>query len=87
MKIRKRIVDPATNKAQNGTVVEVTEAYEPTARITLEDGTVVRMRVVFLEAVRLDEPGPDGKTAYTFTANLATNIDLAEDMVQEGGIQ
>lgn len=87
MKIRKKVVDPNTKKAQSGTVVEVAESHEPTTRITLEDGTVIRLRVVFLEAIRLDDPGPDGKTAYSFTANLATTIDLAEDMLPEGGVQ
>ena len=86
-KIRKSVVDPTTNEARSGTVVEVAEAHEPTARITLEDGTVIRIRLVFLEAIRLDDPGPDGKTAYSFNANLATTIDLAEDMVPEDGVQ
>ncbi len=86
-KIRKSVVDPTTNEARSGTVVEVAEAHEPTARITLKDGTVIRIRLVFLEAIRLDDPGPDGKTAYSFNANLATTIDLAEDMVPEDGVQ
>ena len=87
MKTRKKVVDPATNKARVGAVMEVAEAHEPTTRITLDDGAVIRIRLVFPEAVRLDERGPDGKTVYSFNANLATAMDLAEDMVREGGVR
>ena len=87
MEIRKSVVNPQTQEVQHGTVVEFVEAYEPMTRITLTDGTIVRMRLVFLEAIRLDEPGPDGKTAYSFNANISTTTDLAEDMVTEPGGQ
>ncbi len=78
MTIRKRIPDPQTGERKWGTSVEIVDAKEPVSQIVLADGTVARLKLVVLEALVMDEPGPDGKPAYTFNTQLVANIHLPE---------
>ena len=80
--IRKNVPHPETGKPQPGTVVDVVEAKEPTTHLKLADGTIIRLRLVIVEAVRLDDPGPDGKTAYNFTTQMVVKIHHPEESIE-----
>ena len=48
-------------------------------RLTLEDGTLVRVKVSVNEIARLDQLLPDGKPNFIVNANLAANFIPPED--------
>ena len=79
MAIRKTRTDPATGKTQAGTLLEIVEAVEPVTRLTLEDGTIIRVRLTVTEVMRLDEPDPQGKPTYGMDNQIAITIIPPED--------
>lgn len=80
--IRKNVPHPETGAPQPGTLVEVVEAKEPTTHLKLDDGTIIRMRLIIAEVVCLDERGPDGKSVYNFNTQIVVNIHHPEDSVE-----
>ncbi len=74
MAIRTKVRDEETGQEKDGTVVQIVSAKEPFQEIELEDGTVIRIRQTVTEAVRLDEPGPDGGPSYNFSMNATVNV-------------
>ena len=79
MSYRKNFPHPETKDLQAGTVLEIVEAHEPMIRLTLEDGTLVRVKVSVNEIARLDQLLPDGKPNFIVNANLAANFIPPED--------
>ena len=59
--------------------MDIFESNEPMIRLTLEDGTLVRVKVSINEVARLDQPGPDGKPEFVVNANLTANFVLPEE--------
>lgn len=84
--IRKKFRDDA-GKVVSGTLVEVTDARETYSRISLEDGTVIRVRPVIVEVVRLDEKDEHGQPTYKIDGQLVVSIhhptDQSEDEEKE----
>jgi hypothetical protein len=68
---------------QNGTVLDVVESSEPMARLKLEDGTLVRIKISVIEVMRMDEPGADGKPAYDINASLAATFVSPEEQLDD----
>ena len=61
----RRINHPRTGKPIDAQVVEVSDIRETPTRVTLEDGTVLRLRIDVIEAVRIDgEWDADGHPMY-----------------------
>jgi len=59
-----------TSPARDGWDVAVRESMERWTEVTLEDGTVLRIKVTVLGAVRIDgEFDPDGNPAYALKMN------------------
>ena len=79
MSYRKNFPHPETGDLQAGTVLEIVEAHEPIIRLTLEDGTLVRIKVAINEIARLDQFLPDGKPNFVVNANLNANFIPPED--------
>ena len=50
----RRINHPQTGKPIDAEVVDIAEIRETPARVTLGDGTVLRLRIDVLDAVRVD---------------------------------
>ena len=82
MTIRKRILVPNIDEPKWGTSIEITDAREPVSQITLADGAVARLKLVVLEVLLLDDPGPDGKPSYHFNTQLVANIHHPEELVE-----
>ena len=82
MPTRKRLPDPQTGELKWGTTVEIAEAREPVTQIVLENGVVARLKLAVLEVVRMDDPGPDGRSNYNFNTQLIVNIHHPEDIGQ-----
>ena len=69
---RKKTVRDRSGKSLVGTVVEVTQSTERFSEINLEDGTILRMKPVVTEVVRIDgQWDKDGNPAYSVRS---TNI-------------
>ena len=83
MSYRKSRPHPQTGEQQNGTVLEIMESSEPITRLTLEDGTLVRVKVSIVEVMRLDQPDANGKAVYDLTANLATSFVTPEERLDD----
>ena len=83
MAFRKSAPHPQTGEPQNGTVLDILEASEPTIRLRLEDGTLVRIKVSVHEVMRMDEPGSDGKPAFSVNANLTATFVPPEDQLDD----
>ena len=83
MAFRKKATDPNTGKSRTGTVLDIVEASEPVARLKLEDGTIVRIKVGIIEVMRMDEQGPDGKDVYDINAQLTASFVLPEDQLDD----
>ena len=61
----RRINHPRTGKPIDAQVVEVSDIRETPTRVTLEDGTVLRLRIDVIEAIRIDgEWDVDGHPMY-----------------------
>lgn len=61
----RRINHPRTGKSIDAQVVDIAEIRESPIRVTLEDGTVLRLRIDVIEAIRVDgEWDPDGHPVY-----------------------
>lgn len=72
--IRKSAKHPESGEPSMATIVEVTEAHEPTVRYLLSDGTQLRLRFVIVEVVRFDEPLADGTSAYSVSGQMVTSF-------------
>ena len=83
MAFRRKYTDPTTGQSGIGSVLDIVESSEPVARLKLEDGTRVRIKVSIIEIMKRDEPGPDGKPAYDINAQLTANFVLPEDQVDD----
>ena len=81
MSYRKSRPHPQTGEQQSGTVLEIMEASEPITRLTLEDGTLVRLKVSIVEIMRMDEPDANGKAVYDINANLTANFVSPEEQL------
>lgn len=79
MAIRKKLRDEETGEDVLGTVVEVVEAKERYSRVMLEDGTLIRVRPIVIEVVRLDKTTDDGKPTYKIEGQLVLNIHPPEE--------
>ena len=61
----RRINHPRTGKSIDAPVVEIADIRETPTRVTLEDGTVLRLRIDVIEAIRIDgEWDADGHPMY-----------------------
>lgn len=61
----RRINHPRTGKPIDAQVVEIADIRETPTRVTLEDGTVLRLRIDVIEAIRIDgEWDADGHPMY-----------------------
>ena len=61
----RRITHPRTGKSIDAVVVDIAEIRESPIRVTLEDGTVLRLRIDVVEAIRVDgEWDVDGHPLY-----------------------
>jgi len=49
----------------SGQLVNIVDQKEPWSEYYLEDGTTIRSRNIVLQIIKMDEPGPDGKPAYS----------------------
>lgn len=74
MSYRKRKSHPITGEIQSGTVLEIVEANEPVIRLTLEDGTLVRVKVSIVEIMRMDNKNENGGLNYDINANLTASF-------------
>ena len=83
MSYRKNRADPLTGKQRSGTVLEITDSSEPVTRLTLEDGTLVRLKVSIVEIMRMDEPDENGKVAYDINANLTATFVPPEEQLDD----
>ena len=81
MSYRKNRPHPQTGEQQSGTVLEIIESSEPVTRLTLEDGTLVRLKVSIVEIMRMDQPDANGKVVYNLNANLTANFVPREEQL------
>ena len=81
MSYRKNKLHPQTGEQQSGTVLEIVESSEPITRLTLEDGTLVRLKVSVVEVMRMDQPDANGKVTYDINANLTANFVPPEEQL------
>lgn len=82
MAIRKKLRDEETGQEVVGTVVEVVESKESYSRILLEDGTLIRVRPVIVEVVRIDSTS-DGKPTFKIDGHLVMSIHPPEEQFNE----
>ncbi len=83
MAYRRKKPHALTGEDQRGTVLEIAEASEPIIRLTLEDGTLVRVKVSILEVMRMDEPDQNGNLVYDIQANLTSTF-ISPDQQLDG---
>ncbi len=63
---RKRMVPDRSGKMVEGTVVDVDKSMERFSEIELADGTILRAKIMVVEAVRLDNRwDDDGNPVYS----------------------
>ena len=61
----RRITHPRTGKSIDAQAVDIAEIRESPVRVTLEDGSVLRLRIDVIEAIRVDgEWDADGHPLY-----------------------
>ena len=83
MSYRKNRANPLTGEQQSGTVLEITDSSEPVTRLTLEDGTLVRLKVSIVEIMRLAAPADNGTVAYELKANLPAHFVPPEEQLDD----
>ena len=83
MAFRKTVPHPQTKEPQSGTVLDIVDSSEPLVRLTLEDGTQVRLKVSILEVMRMDAPNPDGTVAFNVNAQLAATFVPPEEQLHD----
>jgi len=68
---RVKVPFPTQNSpVRDGWEVQVRESTEKWTEVTLEDGTVLRLKMIVLGAVRIDgEYDPEGNPAYALKMN------------------
>ena len=78
---RKTVTDQHGNPVE-GTVVEVAESTERFSEISLTDGTVLRIKTVVTEAVRLDGKwDQDGHPMYIVrSSNIVSVVDSPAEL-------
>lgn len=81
--IRKKIRDEETGEEVVGTVLDVVESRETYSRILLEDGTLIRVRPVIVEVVRIERMSEDGKPAYKIDGQLVMSVHPPEEQSDE----
>ena len=81
--IRKKFRDEETGEEVLGTVLDVVESREMSSRIYLEDGTLIRVRPVIVEVVRVERMSDDGKPAYRIDGQLVMSIHPPEEQADE----
>lgn len=81
MAMRKKIKDPKDPSAEVwATSLEIVEMSEPFSRIKLEDGTLITMRSVVKEVLKIDGRfDAEGKPEYTMNSQIIVNMDIPED--------
>ena len=78
---RKKTVRNRSGKSLEGTVVEVTQSIERFSEINLDDGSILRMKPVVTEVVRIDgQWDNDGNPAYVVKS---TNVLVVVESPQE----
>jgi len=53
---------------------------EPWTNYILEDGTTLKVKVILLSVIRLDEYSPDGQPIYQFTAQQIVGIQAPDEL-------
>lgn len=59
----------------DGEQISFTPISEPFAEYHLEDGNVVRIKLVLLRIVKTDRKNLDGTPLYAFTQNIVSAVD------------
>ena len=81
--IRKKLRDEETGEEVLGTVVEVVESKESYSRILLEDGTLLRLRPVIVEVIRIERTSDEGNPTYKIDGQLVLSIHPPEEQANE----
>ena len=81
--IRKKLRDDETGEEVLGTVVEVVESKESSSRILLEDGTLLRLRPVIVEVIRIEATSDEGNPTYKIDGQLVLSIHPPEEQANE----
>jgi hypothetical protein len=71
---------PYNGKPVSGQQVDVETSTETWSTYKLEDGTVLKMKVVLLEVVRLDEHDATGNPVYQFAAHQIIGVTAPDDL-------
>lgn len=80
---RKTVTNQETGETHEGVVLDIVDAREPFAYVTLEDGTTLRIKLIVVEAFRSDTPGSDGKPQFSLEMQVITNVALPEETPQD----
>ena len=81
--IRKKLRDEETGEEVLGTVVEVVESKESYSRILLEDGTLLRLRPVVVEVIRIERTSDEANPTYKIDGQLVLSIHPPEEQANE----
>ncbi len=85
---RRKIVRDQTGAEVEGVVVDVVESTERFSDIRLEDGTLVRIRPVIVEVIRIEGKWDnEGKPLYVIrSANVMTVDDVDESLQKKSPV-
>jgi hypothetical protein len=73
-----------TNVEVDGTIVEVTESTERWSEFNLEDGTILRVKMTVISAVRVDgQYDPEGNPQYILNMTPVMGIKSVPDELRK----
>lgn len=86
---RKVVTDHSGTRVR-GVAVGIKESIERFSEVTLDDGTILKTKVVAVEAIRLDEKDVDGNPMYVLKSQTVVSVfesPLSEDPDEQRMVQ
>ena len=66
-----------------GRSIEFEPKNEPWAQYQLEDGSIMKVKVVLLDIIRLEEYAPTGEPLYQFSMQQITAVSVPDELKKQ----
>ena len=85
MVARKKQVRDPSGKLVDGTVIDIDESTEKFSELMLSDGTTLKVKVVAVEVIRIDDRwDQEGNPMYVLKSQLVVSVSESPPHLEEG---
>ena len=85
MEVRRKQIKGPSGKLVDGTIIDIDESTEKFSEVKLKDGTILKVKVVAFEAVRIDDQwDQEGNPMYVLKSQTVVSVSESPQHLREG---